>query len=180
MNKDNKNELFPWVDNEGNVIGHILRGEAHNVSKKLHPVVHLHVFNSQGELYLQKRPQWKDIQPGKWDTACGGHIDYGENVEQALKREVGEELGIHNFVPEKITSYIFESNIEREYVNVFATVYNGDVNPSKDELDGGRFWTLEDIENNIGQKVFTPNFEREYRNVVVPYLQKQNTHLKQQ
>lgn len=64
MNKDNKNELFPWVDNEGNVIGHILRGEAHNGSKKLHPVVHLHVFNSQGELYLQKRPQWKDIQPG--------------------------------------------------------------------------------------------------------------------
>lgn len=180
MNKDNKNELFPWVDNEGNVIGHILRGEAHNGSKKLHPVVHLHVFNSQGELYLQKRPQWKDIQPGKWDTACGGHIDYGENVEQALKREVGEELGIHNFVPEKITSYIFESNIEREYVNVFATVYNCDVNPSKDELEGGRFWTLEDIENNIGQNVFTPNFEREYRNVVVPYLQKQNTHLKQQ
>lgn len=180
MNKDNKNELFPWVDNEGNVIGHILRGEAHNGSKKLHPVVHLHVFNSQGELYLQKRPQWKDIQPGKWDTACGGHIDYGENVEQALKREVGEELGIHNFVPEKITSYIFESNIEREYVNVFATVYNSDVNPSKDELEGGRFWTLEDIENNIGQNVFTPNFEREYRNVVVPYLQKQNTHLKQQ
>ena len=176
MNKDNKNELFPWVDDEGNVIGHILRGEAHNGSKKLHPVVHLHVFNSQGELYLQKRPQWKDIQPGKWD----GHIDYGENVEQALKREVGEELGIHNFVPEKITSYIFESNIEREYVNVFATVYNGDVNPSKDELEGGRFWTLEDIENNIGQNVFTPNFEREYRNVVVPYLQKQNTHLKQQ
>lgn len=180
MNKDNKNELFPWVDNEGNVIGHILRGEAHNGSKKLHPVVHLHVFNSKGELYLQKRPQWKDIQPGKWDTACGGHIDYGENVEQALKREVGEELGIHNFVPEKITSYIFESNIEREYVNVFATVYNSDVNPSKDELEGGRFWTLEDIENNIGQNVFTPNFEREYRNVVVPYLQKQNTHLKQQ
>ena len=72
MNKDNKNELFPWVDNEGNVIGHILRGEAHNGSKKLHPVVHLHVLNSQGELYLQKHPQWKDIQPGKWDTACGG------------------------------------------------------------------------------------------------------------
>ena len=177
---DNSKELFPLVDNDGNVIGSILRGEAHNGSKKLHPVVHLHVINSKGELYLQKRPEWKDIQPGKWDTACGGHIDYGENVEQALKREVGEELGIHNFVPEKITSYIFESNIEREYVNVFATVYNGDVNPSKDELEGGRFWTLEDIENNIGQNVFTPNFEREYRNVVVPYLQKQNTHLKQQ
>ena len=177
---DNKNELFPWVDEEGHVIGHILRGEAHNGTKKLHPVVHLHVFNSKGELYLQKRPDWKDIQPGKWDTACGGHIDYGESVEQALRREVGEELGIHDFNPESITSYIFESAIEREYVNVFATVYDGNVTPSKDELEGGKFWTLEDIESNIGQNVFTPNFEREYRNVIVPYLQKQKTHIKKQ
>lgn len=38
----------------------------------LHPVVHLHLFNSRGELYLQKRPEWKDIQPGRWDTAVGG------------------------------------------------------------------------------------------------------------
>jgi isopentenyldiphosphate isomerase len=43
-------------------------------------VVHLHVFNSRGELYLQKRPEWKDIQPGKWDTAVGGHIDLGEST----------------------------------------------------------------------------------------------------
>ena len=64
-------------------------------SKLLHPVVHLHVFNSKGELYLQRRPDWKDIQPGKWDTAVGGHIDLGENVETALKREVKERTGHH-------------------------------------------------------------------------------------
>lgn len=39
----------------------------------LHPVVH-HLFNFRGELYLQKRPEWKDIQPGRWDTAVGGHV----------------------------------------------------------------------------------------------------------
>ena len=93
---------------------------------------------------------------------------------------MGEELGIHDFDPESITSYIFESAIEREYVNVFATVYDGNVTPNKDELEGGKFWTLEDIESNIGQNVFTPNFEREYHNVIVPYLQKQSTHIKEQ
>ena len=63
--KDNKDEMFPLVDEQGNIIGAISRGEAHDGSKKLHPVVHLHVFNSNGDLYLQKRPAWKDIQPSK-------------------------------------------------------------------------------------------------------------------
>ena len=85
---DNQNERFPIVDENGNVIGSISRGQAHDGTKILHPVVHLHLFNSQGMLYLQERPQWKDIQPGKWDTATGGHIDYGESVEDALVREV--------------------------------------------------------------------------------------------
>ena len=73
--KDNSEEMFPLVDEEGNITGAATRGECHNGSKLLHPVVHLHVFNSQGELYLQKRPDWKDIQPGKMGygrrRACG-------------------------------------------------------------------------------------------------------------
>ena len=85
---DNKNEEFPIVDEMGNILGAVTRGHAHDGSKILHPVVHLHVFNSRGDLYLQHRPAWKDIQPDKWDTACGGHVDLGESVSQALHREV--------------------------------------------------------------------------------------------
>lgn len=161
--RDNQQELFPVVDEQGNVIGSIDRGHAHDGSKILHPVVHLHVFNSKGELYLQKRPQWKDIQPGKWDTATGGHVDLGENVEQALKREVREELGITDFQPESLGHYIFEGPRERELVYVHRTVYDGIVSPSKEELDGGRFWSSEEIRKNIGKGVFTPNFESEYQ-----------------
>ena len=92
MTSDNNKEMFPIVDEEGNITGAATRGECHNGSKLLHPVVHLHVFNSQGELFLQKRPEWKDIQPGKWDTSVGGHIDLGESVEMALRREAREEF----------------------------------------------------------------------------------------
>ena len=160
---DNSNEEFPIVDEEGNITGSITRGHAHDGSKILHPVVHLHVFNSHGDLYLQKRPEWKDIQPGKCDTATGGHVDLGESVEIALKREVGEELGITDFVPESLGHYVFESKREKELVYVHKTIYDGDVKPSKEELDGGRFWSKEEILDNMGKGVFTPNFENEYR-----------------
>lgn len=160
--KDNKDEMFPLVDEQGNIIGAISRGEAHDGSKKLHPVVHLHVFNSNGDLYLQKRPAWKDIQPSKWDTACGGHIDLGEDVKTALKREVREELGITDFTPQDMGHYVFESAREKELVYVHKTIYDGEVQPSKDELDGGKFWSRDEILANIGKNVFTPNFENEY------------------
>ena len=161
--QDNNKELFPIVDEEGRVIGEATRGECHNGSKLLHPVVHLHVFNSRGEVYLQKRPEWKDIQPGKWDTSVGGHIDFGETPEQALVREVGEELGITDFVSERIGMYVFESRRERELVYVNRTTYDGLVLPSAEELDGGRFWTMDEIRAAIGQQILTPNFESEFQ-----------------
>ena len=156
--------MFPIVDEDGNITGAATRGECHGGSKLLHPVVHLHVFNSRGELYLQRRPAWKDIQPGKWDTAVGGHVDLGECVADALKREVSEELGIVDFQPELLTQYAFESERERELVFVHKTIYDGEITPSA-ELDGGRFWTIDEIRENLGKGIFTPNFENEIKRV---------------
>ena len=165
-------EYFPLVNEEGKTIGKATRKECHSGSKMLHPVVHLHIFNDNGDLYLQKRSMRKDIQPGKWDTAVGGHIDYGESVDEALRREVREELGVTDFSPIKITSYIFESAIEKELVNTFRTVYNGPFNPDPEELDGGRFWAIDEILESIGKGIFTPNFENEFQSIVLPAIRK--------
>lgn len=154
-------ELLPLVDPAGNVIGKATRTECHNGSMFLHPVVHLHVFNEKGELYLQKRPMWKDIQPGKWDTAVGGHVDFGEDIYTALLREAREELGINAEGNELVQMYEFHSEREHELVYAHKIVYDKDITPSE-ETDGGRFWTMQEIRDAIGHGILTPNFEQEF------------------
>jgi isopentenyldiphosphate isomerase len=160
-------EWFPIVDEDGNTIGKALRSVCHDgKSMLLHPVVHLHLFNTRGELFLQKRAKTKDIQPGKWDTSVGGHISPGENPDEALMREAGEEIGLNNFVPEFLGKYIWESPRERELVNSFSTISDKFPVINKDEIDEGRFWSLKEIKENLGNDVFTPNFEHEFIKLV--------------
>lgn len=158
-------EYFPVVGEEGLVTGRASRNYCHNGSKVLHPVVHLHVIDRSGRLYLQKRSMHKDIQPGRWDTAVGGHVSYGEYLMEALFREAREELGLDGFNPVYLKSYVFESPVERELVNVFAAVGNFVLTPDRDEVEEGRFWTMEEIGESLGKSVFTPNFEGEFAGI---------------
>ncbi len=160
-------EVFPLIDEQGHVIGRAARKYCHGGSMALHPVVHLHVFDRQGRLYLQKRSMKKDIAPGLWDTSVGGHVDYGESLLEAVKREAREELGVDS---EQLTvnsglrllfQYIWQSSREREVVTAFAITYEGELHPDHDEVDEGRFWTFDELRANLGKGVFTEQFEQE-------------------
>ena len=105
----------------------------------------------------------KRIQPGKWDTAVGGHVSYGESITEALFRESSEELGLSEFNPIYIETYLFESEIEKEMVNIFAAVGSYELIPDRDEVDEGRWWPVDEIDENLGKGLFTPNFESEYK-----------------
>lgn len=161
-------EMLPVVDTNGTVIGQASRSWCHSGQKPLHPVVHLHIINRMGELYVQRRSMEKDLYPGRWDTAVGGHIGYGESIVEALFREAGEELGLYDFNPVHITSYVFESDTEKELINVFAAVGNFTLHPDLFEVAEGRFWSMQEIEDHIGKSVFTPNFESEFQMVRQP------------
>jgi len=157
-------EVLPVVDEIGNVIGKVARGKCHfnPVEKILHPVVHLHVFNSRGELFLQHRAMTKKIQAGKWDTSVGGHISFGEDILQSLKREAEEEIGLSSFKSVLIKKYIWETDAEKELVYMFACLTDINLKVNPEEISEGRFWEIEEIRKNLGKNVFTGNFEKEF------------------
>ncbi len=155
-------EQLPIVNERGEVIGKAPRSVCHGDGKLLHPVVHLHVFNKKGAIYLQKRPLNKLVQPGKWDTAVGGHIAFGEDLQTALQREAWEEIGLKNFSARLLKQYVWESDVERELVYVFTTHDFQSIHLHSDEVEEGKFWTPKQIAQNLGKGLFTPNFEHEF------------------
>lgn len=156
-------EWLPIVNEQGEIIGKAPRSMCHKGEKLLHPVVHLHVFNTQKQVYLQKRPMNKLVQPGKWDTAVGGHISFGETLETALKREAWEEIGLQNFSAKLVKTYRWDSEMESELVYVFVSHDYKSIHLHSDEVEEGKFWTLKQIDFDLGKGIFTPNFEYEYR-----------------
>jgi len=158
---DTPTEVLPVTDMSGNPLSTALRNECHARTFLLHPVVHLHIFNRNGDLFLQKRPDWKTIQPGKWDTAVGGHIAAGETVQQALERESMEEMGFSAKGATLLRTYVHTSDVEREFVYVYSVVT--DVLPCPtEEVSEGRFFSSDEIRRRLGTGFFTPNFEKEW------------------
>lgn len=94
-------------------------------------------------------------------------MDAGEAVVDALRREAREEIGLLDFEPEFLHRYVHESPREREFVCSYRTTCDGPLVPSE-ELDGGRFWSLDEIRDSLGKGVFTPNFEEEFRRIFYP------------
>ena len=159
-------EWLPVVNEKGEVVGKATRRSAHSGSMLVHPVGHLHIINEKGDIYLQKRSMKKDLLPGKWDTAVGGHVGFGEKIEDALKRETFEELGISKFKARFLGSYVWESPRERELVFSFLCTSHDAINIHNDEVDEGRFWSRKEIEGNAHADIFTPNFLHEYQRLL--------------
>ncbi len=155
-------EYFEIVDVENRIIGLAKRSECHGNPSLIHRTSHVIVFHPDGRILLQKRSPKKDVQPGKWDTAVGGHLMPGEDYLSAARREMAEELGI---APDLPLRFLFDSEIrneiESENTRVFCTVCAGPFKFPEDEIDEVKFWNLCEIRREMRGDSFTPNLKSE-------------------
>jgi isopentenyldiphosphate isomerase/intracellular septation protein A len=161
-------EMLPLVDDDGRILGKATRNECHRSPGMLHPVVHLHIMDGKGGIYLQKRSAAKDTEPGKWDTAMAGHIAWGESLETALARELREELGVTLMAIEAaggkiapLFRYRIDTPTESELVHVHGATYSGELFPDGVEVETGRYWKISEVFAARGSGIFTPSLERD-------------------
>ncbi|MEN8262200.1 MAG: NUDIX domain-containing protein [Nitrospirota bacterium] len=154
-------ELLEVVTENGEIIKTLPRSEIHGNPSLMHRVVHVLVFNGSNELILQKRSMNKDVAPGKWDTSVGGHVNSGETLEEAARREMEEELGITGCDLDFLYNYIHSNDYESELVYTYSCTYDGKITHQADEIDEVRPWSLSEIKENTGKGILSDNFEHE-------------------
>jgi isopentenyldiphosphate isomerase len=158
-------EIFDVVDAEARVVGSAPRSKCHGDPSLIHRAAHVVVIHPAGDkILLQKRSASKDVQPGKWDSAVGGHLARGETFFAAARREMTEELGIPaSSVIHPLFDMRIRNSIESENVMVFYIFHSGPFNVDKDEIDEVRFWTVKELRQKISGPAqdFTPNLKEE-------------------
>lgn len=155
-------ELFCVVDEEDNVIGTATRQECHTNPLLIHRVAHVLVFTHPGKLLLQKRSPDKDIQPDKWDTSVGGHLKPDEDYQTAAYRELAEELGICGVGLTYLYKYPLRNDTESENVATYKCIFDGKIKFDTNEITEVQVFSMDEIHNNLGSGIFTPNFEEEF------------------
>lgn len=92
-------------------------------------IVHACIFNSEGQMLIQKRSLNKIDQPGKWDISSGGGLMVNETVAEAASREIYEELGIkYDFSNERVYMTI---HYDRGFDDYYLILMDKDINEFK-------------------------------------------------
>ena len=148
----NPPEIFDVVDDADRVIGQALRAEVHRRALK-HRAIHIWVFNPAAELFVQHRAATKDTFSNCYDSSASGHLDHGEDYDQAAVRELHEELGLA-LAPHQLTK-LFRVEAAPETGWEFVWVYRvqGAYQPviNLSEIQAGRFWSAAELAQLIAQ-----------------------------
>ncbi len=138
-------DIFDVVNERDEVVGRKPRSEVHRL-RMLHRAVHVLVFNSRGQVFLQKRSMKKDRQPGVWDSSASGHVDTGEGYDTTAVREAQEEIGLKLAVtPERLFKIDAREETDHEFVWVYRCENEGPFELNRDEIDQGDWFSPEDV-----------------------------------
>jgi len=138
-------EIFDVVNERDEVIDRQPRGEVHRLGLK-HRATHVLVFNSRGEVFLQKRSLQKDRQPGLWDSSASGHLNSGEDYDACAVRELREEIGLAVAQPlERLFKIAAGEETDQEFVWVYRCQSDGPFDLNQEEIERGGWFTPEAV-----------------------------------
>jgi 8-oxo-dGTP pyrophosphatase MutT (NUDIX family) len=149
-------EIVVIVDAHNQVVGAAPRREMRSM-RLPHRSTYVLVFNSRGELYVQKRTLTKDVFPGYFDVAAGGVVLAGETYEQGAERELEEEMGIRSTPLNRLFDFYFEDEHTRLWGCAFACMYDGIVVLQEEEVESGAFVPVSDLLRQAETEPFTPD-----------------------
>jgi isopentenyldiphosphate isomerase len=145
-------EIFDVVNDRDEVAGQKPRSEIHRLGLK-HRAVHVLVFNSRGELFLQKRSIKKDCFPGTWDSSASGHLDSGESYDACAVRELREEIGLTPAQPlEKLFKIGACKETGEEFVWVYRCHAEGPFTLHPEEIECGDWFAVPSLNRWLAEK----------------------------
>jgi len=138
-------EIFDVVNERDEVIGQQTRSEVHRLGL-MHRAVHVLVFNSRGQVFLQKRSMSKDRQPGLWDSSASGHLDSGEAYDDCAVRELGEEIGLFlDAPPRRLFKLPASIETDQEHVWIYQCQAEGPFQLHPEEIERGGWFAPEEV-----------------------------------
>lgn len=145
-------ELFDVVNERDEVVDRRPRSEVHRLGLR-HRAVHVLVFNSRGEVFLQKRSMSKDRQPGLWDTSASGHVDSGEDYDACAVRELREELGVREPPPlKRLFKLDAGPETDQEFVWVYRCRHDGPFELNPDEIERGEWFPPAEVSRWMAER----------------------------
>ena len=153
---DAADELVIIVDKENTEVGVVPRREMRS-GRLRHRATYILVFNSKGELFVQKRTQTKDVFPGYYDIAAGGVVLAGESYEEGALRELEEELGIRETPLISLFDFYHEDEHIRLWGRAFSCEYDGELVLQEEEVESGEFIRVDEVFRLAATKPFTPD-----------------------
>jgi len=145
-------EVFDVVNERDEVVGRQTRREVHRLGL-MHRAVHVLVFNSRGQVFLQKRSMTKDRQPGLWDSSASGHVDSGEEYDACAIRELHEELGLRvRETPSRLFKLAASSETDQEHVWVYRCKAEGPFQLHPEEIERGGWFTRDEVNRWMAER----------------------------
>ena len=155
-------EWWPIVNEQGKIVGNIEHETSLKDDKKyMHPIIRVLLID-KGLVLLQKRSAESIAFPGMWDTAISNHVKMGETIEQCVERTAKERYSIPNLKYMYLANYTGEVKRESYYAFLFVSCQEAEFKLNVEFADQLKWWTQQQIEDNMEAGIFTDIFKTEY------------------